>query len=114
LHGRDFNRTTPGDKQKLFRRLPGAPKNLRSMSFHGDKSGVVKLRWERPVRHCFHLIEATADPSGKTSWKLVAQGNRASCVVRDLQPGMLYWFRVSAQTASGRGPRIELEARAGF
>ncbi len=93
--------------------LPAAPKRLRAMPVGGDSSGAVKLRWVRPVRHCFHIIEMTTDPSGKDGWKIVAHGNRASCIVRGLKPGALHWFRVSAQTATGQGPWIELQARAG-
>ena len=94
--------------------LPNAPTQLRAVPVASHSGGVVKLRWVRPVRHCFHTVEVTSDPSGKTGWREVAQGARASCLVRGLQPGVLYWFRVSARTATGKGPWIQTRARAGF
>jgi hypothetical protein len=92
--------------------LPSAPTQLRSLPAGGEATGTVKLRWKRPVRHCFHVVEVTDDVNRKTGWKRVTQCGRASCMARGLKPGELYWFRVAAETATGLGPWSELRARA--
>jgi hypothetical protein len=91
--------------------LPGAPTQLRTLPINGDITGTVKLRWKRPVRHCFHIVEVTEDVNGQTGWKFLTQCGRASCIARGLKPGVLYHFRVAAQTATGLGPWSQLLAR---
>jgi len=85
--------------------LPNAPTNFRAVPF--ALNGAVKLRCKRPVRRCFFTIEMTTDPQAKTGWiRLDPEGSScaASWVIRGLQPGVLYCFRVSAHNTAGQGP----------
>jgi hypothetical protein len=81
---------------------PGAPKFFRAE--RGAHVGSVALRWKRPTRRCFFIVEATTDPSGRTGWERQVACTKAKCVLKDLEPGRLCWFRVAAIGSRGQSP----------
>ena len=73
-----------------------------------DGEGEALLRWKRPVRLCSFDIEMKADPLNRNQWKRLDSSLKQKCLVKDLESGMKYWFRVRACNAHGDGPWSEL------
>lgn len=95
--------------------LAAAPTRLRSEPVPGMATGAVMLRWKRPLRRCYFYVEHTPDARASMGWTRVSGSLAAKLVIRDLEPGQLYWFRVRAHNNAGAGPWCEaLQARAGF
>jgi hypothetical protein len=86
------------DKQPVG--LPSAPANLRVLPT--DFEGRAPLRWQRSVRRCVFLVEATTDAAARTGWKQVRSVTKQSCEVTGLTSGKKYWFRVCAVNAHGQ------------
>jgi hypothetical protein len=80
--------------------LSPAPKLLRTE--RGSKAGTIVFRWKRPVRRCTFIVEFTSHPTGQKGWKQYVNCTKAKCLVKDLEPGQLYWFRVSVINAAGQ------------
>ena len=81
---------------------PDAPGNLRAAPH--DLDGAVKLRWERPVRRCVFDIEMRPDGTGEDAWRRCDPCTRQTKVVKELESGVKYWFRVRAINAHDTGP----------
>jgi hypothetical protein len=92
------------EKPKLPVPVPDAPTHFRSVPFVAE--GAVKLAWKRPCRRCWFIVEMTTDPSATTGWTetRINSLSAAKTIVRGLQPGVLYWFRVRAGNPAGYGP----------
>jgi hypothetical protein len=80
--------------------LSAAPRFLRAE--RGAKTGTILFRWKRPVRRCTFIVEFTSHPTGQKGWKQDVNCTKAKCLVKDLEPGRLYWFRVSVINAAGQ------------
>ena len=81
---------------------PAAPGNVRAGAL--DHEGEVRLQWQRPVRRCTFEIEMTRDRAAERGWKPAAICIQQTCVVKNLESGEKYWFRIAAINAHGRGP----------
>jgi len=86
------------DKQPVG--LPAAPANLRVLPT--DFEGRAVLRWQRSVRRCVFMVEATTDAAARTGWKQVKSVTKQSCTLTGLASGKKYWFRVCAVNAHGQ------------
>jgi hypothetical protein len=89
-------------KPKRPKGKPGVPTRLRGQA--ARISGAVELRWKRPLRRCFFVVQFTSDPSVETGWKFMLSCSNARCQVEGLRPGAQYWFRIAAGNAHGQGP----------
>ncbi len=89
-------------KPKRPKGKPGVPTRLRGQA--SRFSGAVELRWKRPLRRCFFVVQFTSDPSVETGWKFLLTCSNAKCHVEGLRPGTQYWFRIAAGNAHGKGP----------
>ena len=71
----------------------------------GDADAEIDLSWN-PIKRGLQnfLIELTEDPSGQTGWVFAANSRKSSATVKALTSGKRYWFRVTAEGASGPGP----------
>lgn len=66
------------------------------------KEGVVELQW-KPVRGSSqYLIEIRSDDT--PVWDIADYSTRSRCLVPNLIPGKVYWFRVRAQGSVGNSP----------
>jgi hypothetical protein len=92
--------------------LASAPTELRSVPVLDGSTGAVGLRWKRPVRRCFFVIERTTDLESQTGWKREYGTQAARHIVRGLKPGQAYLFRVAAQNTAGVGAWSYILARA--
>lgn len=88
------------DKQPVGK--PDAPANLRTLPTEFE--GTARLRWKRPVRRCWFVVEATTDPAAQSGWKDLMTSFKQTCTVTGLKGGMKYWFRIAASNAHGQGP----------
>jgi hypothetical protein len=79
-----------------------APENLRAR--HGTVANSVRLSWKRPARRCVFVIEATTDPNGRKGWTQMQHCTAQKCILKNLEAGKLYWFRVAAIVSAGQGP----------
>ena len=79
----------------------GEPMFVRAES---KTEGAVHLRWKRPVRHCAFEVQLRADTANPDDWQRCDTQVRQSCIIRNLAPGVKYWFRVRAVNAHGYGP----------
>lgn len=81
-----------------------SPGNVRVV--HGKVSGEIVLRVE-PVKGAksYDISCCIGDPSIEANWRHCGVGTRASHLVAEgLTPGTVYWFRVRAIGANGKGP----------
>ncbi len=78
----------------------------------GDSEGEVDLHWN-PVKRGLqnYLTEVTDDPTGQTGWRFAANSRKSSVAVTGLTSGKRYWFRVTAECASGSGPASEPQTK---
>lgn len=84
----------------------GAPTNFSAKPT--DDEGAAQLRWKRPVRLCSFQIEVKADPMNRNQWKRLDSCFKEKCIIKGLESGGKYWFRVRAFNAHGEGPWSEL------
>ena len=81
---------------------PAAPGSVRAEPL--AEPGAVQLRWERPLRRCVFEVECRAESAAENAWASCGVNMQQRQIVRDLTPGVKYWFRVRAINAHGPGP----------
>ena len=81
--------------------VPGVPEYLRGEPT--NVKGEARLRWKRPVRRCWFLIECCTDIQAG-DWKLLESATQQVHVVSGLKSGGEFWFRVCAENSHGQGP----------
>lgn len=81
---------------------PEAPTNPQGA--RAGEAGSVVLRWKRTVRRSVFAVQVTTDPGVQTGWTHLLTATVAKCVVKDLEPGRLHWFRMAEVNARGQSP----------
>lgn len=82
---------------------------LRPASLHAvrsDKEGVVELNW-KPVRggNQYIVEKSIKDPiTDVAEWVHLGYSTRSKFFVKNLEPGVYYWFRVRAIGSAGMSP----------
>jgi hypothetical protein len=66
--------------------------------------GAVHLRWKRPVRRCTFEIECRTDARPDAVWVSCAHVVQQSTILKGLESGVKYQFRVRAINSHGFGP----------
>jgi len=87
-----------------WQRLPPPEEPKLFQATRCTQTGAVLLRWKRPTRRCIFMIEITTDSKGAKGWKAIQSCTAQKCVVENLEPGRLHWFRVFAVTPRGQSP----------
>lgn len=76
------------------RPAPHTPSDLRASS----RSRAITLRWDMVMRRCMYEVEVAAgQPEQWQRMANIGSTARTRVTIPNLQPGVLYWFRVRAQ-----------------
>lgn len=70
--------------------------------------GQLQLRWKAVKYKLAYVVAATENPTDPKSWNLLDKTGKANLVVKDLKPGVTYYFRVFAFNSLGDGPVSEV------
>lgn len=63
----------------------------------------VEVKWQNSGNRNCDTYEVEYSIAGSATWqKQHCDGNSISCIVRELQPGQRYIFRISAYNAAGQ------------